>query len=127
MRAKPLEELAQFTAAAYGVTAQFKYNFGYIPLVNDVHLVDLFVSAVSETLGVGRVMSVDKVSMGGEDMAYYLEKVPGVFYFFNTNNAAKGITAPNHSPHFDVDEDILWMMAATNIAFAEEYFGKRGR
>jgi len=53
-------------------------------------------------------------------MAYFLEKVPG-FLLLQYNNPEKGITAPNHSPYFNVDEDVLWMMAAADIAFAEKF------
>ncbi|NPV88160.1 amidohydrolase [Coprothermobacteraceae bacterium] len=123
--AKRLKELAEFSAAAYGLSAEFTYNYGYIPLVNDATMVELFMRAVRETLGEDRIVTVDKVNMGGEDMAYYLQKVPGVFYFFNTNNANKGIVAPNHNPKFDVDEEILWMMAAANIRLAELFYEGR--
>jgi len=116
-----LEEIAHGLALAYGVEAGFTYNFGYIPMINDAEMTDLMTEAIKKYLGEHRVVLTEKANMGGEDMAYFLEKVPGVFYFFNTNNPEKGITAPNHSPYFNVDEDVLWMMAAADVAFAEEF------
>ena len=46
-------------------------------------------------------------SMGGEDFAYYLEKVPGSFFRLGCRNEEKGIVNPFHSSRFDIDEEVL--------------------
>jgi amidohydrolase len=46
-------------------------------------------------------------NLGGEDFAYYLEKVPGLFMFLGCGSKARGITAVNHSDRFDMDEACL--------------------
>jgi amidohydrolase len=45
--------------------------------------------------------------MAAEDFAYFLEARPGAFAFIGAGNAAQGITAPHHSPAFDIDESAL--------------------
>jgi amidohydrolase len=50
--------------------------------------------------------------MGGEDMAYFLERVPGTFFFLGGSNEKKGIVHPHHNPKFDVDEDVFWLGSA---------------
>lgn len=57
--------------------------------------------------------------MGGEDFAYYLEKVPGCFWFLNTQAPERGISFPNHNPRFDLDEGLLPELCAVNLAIAE--------
>lgn len=52
---------------------------------------------------------------GSEDFAYYLQKIPGVFFYIgakpkNTSNAYF-----NHHPKFDIDEDAL-LVAAKSVA-----------
>ena len=42
-----------------------------------------------------------------EDFAYFLQKVPGAFILIGAGNAERGITAPHHSPTFDIDESVL--------------------
>jgi amidohydrolase len=116
-----IKEIADFLAKTYNVDADVTYHFGYIPMINDDKLTDLMGTVLKANLGESSVVFTQKASMGGEDMAYFLERVPGTFFFFNTNNPEKGITAPNHSPYFNVDEDTLWMMAAAHIAFAESF------
>ncbi len=47
------------------------------------------------------------VTMGSEDFAFILEKVPGCFFFIGSANPSRGLDAGHHNPHFDFDESIL--------------------
>ena len=44
---------------------------------------------------------------GGEDFSAVLARVPGNFFFLGARDEARGITAPHHNPHFDIDETCL--------------------
>ena len=63
---------------------------------------------------------MDDPVMGGEDFAYYLEKIPGSFSFIGGANKKKGIYSKLHTPHFIIDEDALPMGAALLYALANE-------
>jgi metal-dependent amidase/aminoacylase/carboxypeptidase family protein len=56
--------------------------------------------------------------MGGEDFAYFAERVPGLLIRHGIRNAEKGSTHPGHSPLFRLDEDALTYGIATLVAFA---------
>jgi len=45
--------------------------------------------------------------MAAEDMAFFLQRVPGCYAFVGCGNADKGTQHPHHSPRFDLDEDAL--------------------
>ena len=45
--------------------------------------------------------------MTAEDMSEFLGRVPGCFFFVGSANEAKGLNAPHHNLHFDIDEDVL--------------------
>ncbi len=47
------------------------------------------------------------LNLGAEDVAYYLQQVPGMFTFLGASNPALGITEMNHSNRFDIDEAAL--------------------
>jgi amidohydrolase len=47
------------------------------------------------------------ITMGSEDFAFVLEKVPGCFFFIGSANPAKGLNAGHHHPRFDFDEAAL--------------------
>jgi len=46
-------------------------------------------------------------TMGSEDMAYFMNEVPGSFLFLGAANAERGLTYPHHNPRFDIDEAVL--------------------
>jgi amidohydrolase len=74
--------------------------------VNDPEMTRLVVSACSGGIGDENVKSL-KPSMGAEDFAYYLQKVPGSFFRLGIGNETKGIAHPYHSSLFDIDEEVL--------------------
>ena len=45
--------------------------------------------------------------LGGEDFAYYGEKIPGCFVFLGTRNEKKDTVYMCHDPRFDIDEDCM--------------------
>jgi len=45
-------------------------------------------------------------TMGGEDMSFFLERVPGCFAFVGSA-PRNGAASPHHSPTFDIDEESL--------------------
>ena len=98
-----LKEITEETCKAFGATAEFKYEKGYPPLVNHEAMVDLVLDVVKKTLGEEKIKDIDPV-MGGEDFAYFLEKVPGAFLFFGIGD---GMEFPHHHPGFDLDEKAL--------------------
>ena len=88
------------------------YKLDYIrqtpPLVNNAEACELVADCAAEVVGQGNVVRDESVrTMGGEDMSYFLERVPGCFFFLGTRNEARGLTHPHHSPKFDIDESAL--------------------
>ncbi len=100
---KRLKEIAETTCQAFGAKAEFQYEYGYPPVVNDEAMVDFVEEVTGEVLGEERVKFIDPV-MGGEDFAYFLQKVPGAFLFFGMGD---GMEFPHHHPAFDIDEKSL--------------------
>jgi len=49
----------------------------------------------------------DYLTMGAEDFAFVLEKVPGCYFFIGSSNPEKGLDAGHHHPMFDFDESAL--------------------
>jgi amidohydrolase len=56
------------------------------------------------------------ITMGSEDFAFMLEKVPGCFFFVGSANPEKGLDAGHHHPKFDFDEVALPRAAALMAA-----------
>ncbi|WP_297456911.1 M20 family metallopeptidase [Persephonella sp.] len=92
---------------AYGAAYEFDYQHGTPPVINDEKTTKFALGMMKDLLGEENVVELENPSMGGEDFAEYLMKVPGTFIRIGIRNEEKGITAPLHSPLFDIDEDVL--------------------
>jgi hypothetical protein len=72
---------------------------------NDPALTRLSMRTLQRTQGTDGVkLSYGQAAFFNDDFAYFQQKIPGVF-FSRWFNAEKGITAMNHAPNFQVDEE----------------------
>jgi amidohydrolase len=100
-----IEETAQGIAGAFGASAEVRYRRLSGPLVNDECMAALMAEVAAQVVGRDNVKSGVR-TMGGEDMSYFLQKVPGCFAF--VGSAPKtGKASPHHSATFDIDEESL--------------------
>lgn len=100
-----VEETAQGIAAAFGAHASVNYRRLSAPLINNEELSALMRDVAADLLGAAGVRQGVR-TMGGEDMAFFLERVPGCFAFVGSAPTARR-ASPHHSPTFDIDEDSL--------------------
>jgi len=101
-----LEETARGVASALGGQANVEYRRLSAPLVNDEKQSALMREVAAAVIGADNVREGVR-TMGGEDMSYFLEKVPGCFAFVGSAPRGKGRASPHHSPTFDIDEESL--------------------
>ncbi len=84
---------------------------GYPPVINSERGCKLARDTAERLLGQKRVISIPHPSLGGEDFAYFTQKIPGCFIRFGA--AKKGCEdAASHSSKFDFDERALRVGAA---------------
>jgi amidohydrolase len=101
-----IERMVRGVCEAMGASCEIDYSRVYPPTINDPAMTDLVRQAAIKVVGEDDVVLVDP-SMGGEDMSYFLEAVPGSYFFLGSANAQKGLDQPHHSPGFDFDEKAL--------------------
>jgi amidohydrolase len=122
-----IAEIGRATGELWGLRFNFEWLGGYPPLANDPAAAGVMEEAARRLLGPGRVRRLSSPIMGGEDFAYYLEKLPGAFWFLNTQDPGRDIRYPNHNPRFDLDEGLLADAAALHLACAEGLAAKMAR
>jgi amidohydrolase len=110
--ARRIEEIVAGVTKGMRADYEYKYTFGYPPVVNDALFTKDFVETAKKVVGDENIIEIAEPTMGGEDMAYFLERVPGTFFFLGGSNEKKGIVHPHHNPRFDVDEDVFWIGTA---------------
>lgn len=112
-----LEQIVEQTCKAFGAEAELEYIDGYPSVINNPEMVDLVTSVAKKTLGKDCLISIDPV-MGGEDFSYFLQRVPGAFFFLGIGD---GQEHPHHHPCFDIDEKALPQGVLLMTTLALEY------
>lgn len=88
---------------AAGATYSFAYEKGYPAVVNHPEETNLLRTVASDIMGGDHVFEIAP-TMGGEDFAYYLQQVPGTFFF---TGAGDETFYPHHHPKFDFEEQAM--------------------
>lgn len=102
------ERVVRGVCDSMGASYALDYKRQTPPLVNNAEVCELVADCAAEVVGHDRVIRDESVrTMGGEDMSYFLERVPGCYFFLGTRNEARGLVHPHHSPRFDIDESAL--------------------
>jgi metal-dependent amidase/aminoacylase/carboxypeptidase family protein len=101
-----LERIIRGVATAMRAEYTFNYEFGYPVTFNDAHKAQFARQVASGIVGEANVVTAG-MTMGAEDMSYFLEAVPGCYLRLGSGNPGKGLTAPHHSALFNFDETAL--------------------
>jgi amidohydrolase len=116
-----IEQTARSAAAISDASIEFDWIEEYPPLINPKREAEFVRAVAISELGEEFVLPA-LPTMGGEDFAYYLEKVPGCYFWLGAGNVEKGIDKPHHNPRFDIDEEALPLGVALFARLAETFF-----
>lgn len=116
-----IERIIRGTVESFGARYNLQYECLAPPTVNDAGLAAFIRDVSREVVGAENV-SFNERLMGSEDMAYYLERVPGCFFFIGSANESKQLNFPHHSPKFDFDEDALETGVKVFLHAVDQYF-----
>lgn len=113
--------------AMFGVSVELTYTNDYPPLYNDPAVTEQVVASLQKGLGeyLTDISMYDMLS-GSEDFAYYLQKIPGVFFYIGAKPKNTPHAYFNHHPKFDIDEDALLVAAKSVADVVLDYFKLNG-
>ena len=117
-----LEALAKQTAELFGGTAELEWSDFTSPLINDAQAAAEAQKTAAALFGEEHVIRSREPSLGGDDFAEYILRVPGVYAYVGSGNPAKPDTCvAQHNSRFDIDEDALTVAAALYACYAADY------
>ena len=123
---KQLPRLIRRTAAGICKARGARFDLvdvsGYPMVHNDPAVNRLYKETLTALFGRGKVVEAP-VSLGGEDFAFYVQKVPGAMFRLGVGNKALGADKPWHSPKFMVDEDAIFFATALLTGSTLSYLG----
>lgn len=103
---KRLEQVACTAAQTFGASCDFTYRRCTPATINEPASTEIARQAVETLFGAQTLVHLEKTT-GGEDFAWFLEHVPGCYFFIGARNEAAGKCNPLHHDCFDIDEQAL--------------------
>jgi hippurate hydrolase len=101
-----ITEVAETTAAAYGVRAQVIHHDRYDPTINHERPAARMREALATELGEDWHSHVAVPIMASEDFSYYLKEIPGAFALIG-GGSDDAHREPCHSPRYRFNEGLL--------------------
>lgn len=131
-------ELVNGVCKAYGCTAESKISSVYPAVVNAEIGVDVVVRCAAKLTGpvALKVTSAGLPVMGGEDFSFFLQRVPGCFFFLGTQEfLLRGLSAYDgsedeprsncicHGTTYDFNDNVLPRAVVMLLRIVEDRFG----
>ena len=102
-----LERRLRGIAHAGGCELGWQWNDGYPPTINDPDMADYVAKIARQALGNERFIPAERSSMAGEDFSYYLQQVPGCFFYIGLEPLDIENYPSLHSDRFDFTDAAL--------------------
>ncbi|OQR89115.1 hypothetical protein THRCLA_09912, partial [Thraustotheca clavata] len=122
-----MRSIVENTAKAYGVIGTVEFKDSYPVTVNTQPQADIVAEVVSAAYGPQKVISAGLPVSGSEDFSYYLQKIPGAFYFVGTKESVSDASCAQnrnlHSDTFDFNDAALPVTVRTFLEIAQHRFG----
>ena len=104
-----IEEIIAGICQSHGAKFDLDYWQLYPPVINHPRMTQLVKSVAMEVVETPKGVVPECQTMGGEDMSFFLQEVPGCYFFLGSANPDKGLNYPHHHPRFNFDESVLGM------------------
>ena len=114
--------VCQATRARYS----FEFVRGYPAMVNDEAFTQQAIDSVKALLGEQGIAYIPTPELGGEDFAFFCQRVPSLLLRLGVRNEVQGIVHSVHSSRFDLDEDALPIGTAALARVAVDYVQRGG-
>jgi amidohydrolase len=98
-----IEQVVAGVCASMGAEYTLETTTGFAPLINNPESSERMRRIAAHTVPEECILRPEQ-TMGGEDMSFILEKVPGCYVFLGVGREGQ---AALHSPNFDFDEEVL--------------------
>ena len=118
-----IEQLIQGICQSHGATYELEYWRLYPPVINDPAIADLVRSVAETVVETPTGVVPECQTMGGEDMSFFLQEVPGCYFFLGSANPEKNLAYPHHHPRFDFDETALSLGVEIFVRCVERFCG----
>jgi len=118
---KRIEQLVAGICQSHGASYDLNYWRLYPPVINDAKIAELVRSVAIDVVETPVGIVPECQTMASEDMSFFLEAVPGCYFFLGSANSAAGLAYPHHHPRFNFDETALGMGVEIFVRCVEKF------
>ncbi|MBE9127771.1 M20 metallopeptidase family protein [Coleofasciculus sp. LEGE 07081] len=118
---KRIEQAIAGICESQGANYKLDYWQLYPAVINDVSMAELVRSVATDGVETAAGIVPECQTMGGEDMSFFLNAVPGCYFFLGSANPAKDLAYPHHHPRFNFDETALGMGVEIFVRCVEKF------
>ncbi|MWP49591.1 MULTISPECIES: M20 aminoacylase family protein [unclassified Gilliamella] len=111
MAEQRIKQIATGIATAFDAKADVDYQRRYPATINYAKQADIAIAAANKVVGQENLVIDPLPSMGSEDFAFMLQKIPGVYVWLGTGKGAN-----LHNPAFNFNDEVL----ATGVSYFVE-------
>lgn len=115
------EQIVAGVCQSQGASYELEYWQLYPPVINNAEIADLVRSQAEKVVETPIGIVPECQTMGGEDMSFFLQEVPGCYFFLGSANLSKNLAYPHHHPRFDFDETALGMGVEIFVRCVEKF------
>lgn len=119
--AQRVEQVIAGVCQSQGATYELDYWHLYPPVLNDQVIAKLVQSVAETVVETPAGIVPECQTMGGEDMAFFLQAVPGCYFFLGSANPERDLAYPHHHPRFNFDETALGMGVEIFVRCVEQF------
>ncbi len=116
-----IEEVATGISRALGGDASFEWFYGPPAVFNDAALTERFQTVAK---GIVPEVALADQTMGGDDVAEFLARVPGVYFLVGSGKPDAADRAAHHHPKFDIDDAKALPLATELLSSAALEFAR---
>jgi len=122
--ARRTAELSEDIARALRCTTAFEHRDLMPSVHNDETMSDL-VRAATKRLAGDHAVSVAEPVMAGDDVARFMDRTPGCYFFVGAAHTDGRPPTPHHSPLFDIDEQAIALGANVLLEASQRFLLSR--
>ncbi len=115
-----MESILKGVTESQGASYVYKYEEKFPALINDHEMTNLVSSSLSKILGEDHVFELPEPTMGGEDFAFFTQKVPSSFFFIGIAKDEEHLVS-HHHPKFQWEDKNLLIIARGLSQIALDY------
>lgn len=120
---RKIEKISKLTGEIHNCTVEFENFDAASPLINERESTKLAFSIAKKVVGEDNIITDYEKTMGAEDFADYLQKVPGTFLRVGTKGGEES-SYPHHHNLFDIDESALKISVQLYVDYAVGFLNK---